>query len=226
MPTWLRRSFWSVYGRYAWDEQGGGANPGLVRRVVDCLKANRQAPDESVLDAGCGTGNYSIALAQVGFRVTGVDSADGMLARARAKAIAETLDVEFVHGDLDATLPCGAGQFDHAILVSVLQAVGDPNATLRELRRVLKPGGTLLVVHHPRPQLHARPLREEIRVRLGPDGAGSPGRLFLVAAKAWAERNGASRYWSPGELCGMLRRSGFQEPSVDAGRPIIVHAVR
>jgi SAM-dependent methyltransferase len=226
-PPWLRRAFWSVYGRYAWDKQGGGASPLLVQRVVDCLTSSRQRPGESVLDAGCGTGNYSMALARAGFRVTGIDSADGMLARARSKVAADAdLDVALRHASLDTTLPYGAAQFDHAVLVSVLQAVTDPMYTLRELRRVLKPGGTLLLVHHPRPDLHALPLREEVRVRLGPRGAISAGRVFLITAKAWAERNGGSRYWSPDELRGMLRSSGYQELSVEPGRPIVIHARR
>ena len=60
--------FWSLYGRYAWDDQ---REPSRVSEppecIVDVVQSRRCQPDEWVLDAGCGTGNYAIVLADPAF---------------------------------------------------------------------------------------------------------------------------------------------------------------
>ncbi len=53
-----------------------------------------------VLELACGTGRIAIPLAQAGFRVTGIDVAEGMLARAREKAAEQGVDVTWAHGDI------------------------------------------------------------------------------------------------------------------------------
>src|SRR4051812_11957952 len=58
-------------------------------------------PTLDVLDVGCGTGFSALLLAELGHRATGVDLADEMLSRARAKASARDLDVSFVVGDAE-----------------------------------------------------------------------------------------------------------------------------
>jgi len=63
--------FWSLYGRLAWDAARPPWKAAQVRQIVEILKAQQVVPDEWVLDAGCGTGDFSLALAEAGFHVIG-----------------------------------------------------------------------------------------------------------------------------------------------------------
>lgn len=100
-------------------------------------------PGMRVLDIGCGPGTITADLAGLvpRGRVTGLDSAPGILARARAVAAERALgNVEFAVGDVHA-LPFRAGAFDVVHAHQVLQHVGDPVRALREMRRVCAPDG-------------------------------------------------------------------------------------
>ena len=61
-------------------------------------------PGMAILDMGCGTGRHAVELAERGFRVTGVDISEGMLAEARKKAEAAGVEVSWVHADASAPL--------------------------------------------------------------------------------------------------------------------------
>ena len=97
---------------------------------------------DAVLDVGCGTGSLSHALlaANPSGPVTGIDASDLYLAAARAKGADARL--RFVHADATA-LPFPDGSFDRALSQLVLQFVPDPGGAVREMRRVVRPGGTL-----------------------------------------------------------------------------------
>jgi ubiquinone/menaquinone biosynthesis C-methylase UbiE len=100
-------------------------------------------PGESVIDLGCGTGIYSILFARQGLTVTGIDASGEMLNHARNKAAAQSLDIEFLQGDL-LSLPFPDNRFDLAICNVVLEFVSDPRRVLEEGLRVLRPGGRLI----------------------------------------------------------------------------------
>ena len=105
-------------------------------------------PGENVVDVGCGAGIDSlIAAKMVGAagRVIGVDMTPEMLAKARAAAQqAETANVEFKQGLAEA-LPVKDSWADVVISNGVLNLFPDKLAALREIARVLKPGGRLQV---------------------------------------------------------------------------------
>jgi SAM-dependent methyltransferase len=92
-------------------------------------------PPGTVLDAACGTGRYSVFLAQRGHRVIGVDQSDAMLDVARGKLPS----AEFRRGDLTA-IPLPAGSVDAAVCALALVHVRDLG-----LARVLRPGGRLVI---------------------------------------------------------------------------------
>jgi demethylmenaquinone methyltransferase/2-methoxy-6-polyprenyl-1,4-benzoquinol methylase len=104
-------------------------------------------PGDRVLDACCGTGDLAIAGAQAGGVVTGVDFSAPMLERARRKAP----ELEWVEGDALA-LPLEDGSFDAATVGFGVRNLADLDGGLRELRRVLRPGGRLAILEITRPQ--------------------------------------------------------------------------
>ncbi len=109
-------------------------------RIWDALRLSRGA---RVLDAGCGSGQLAIALAERGARVTGIDLSPEMIRRARDHAHERGVDIEWRTGDV-TQLADPLAVFDAIQARVLLQFVPDVPAALRELRRVLKPGGRLL----------------------------------------------------------------------------------
>lgn len=111
--------------------------------VVDGLTldfARWHLPHGALLDAGCGDGWYAGALHSPSHQVTGVDATPGLLAAARR----EHPQVPFVEASL-STLPFADGTFDGTFCLTVLEWVNDPLAALRELRRVTKQDGRLVL---------------------------------------------------------------------------------
>ena len=98
----------------------------------------------TLLDAGCGTGQFAIAFATLGCTVTAQDLAPGMVDRARVHARDRGVGITFRTGDV-TTLPDLAASFDAIHARVLLQFVPDPPAALRSFRRVLNPGGRIFV---------------------------------------------------------------------------------
>ena len=94
-------------------------------------------------DLGCGTGQTAAALAPFVSRVIAVDRSGDMLQAARRR-VRDAQNVEIRRGDLEA-LPIDDGALDAATLLLVLHHLPDPAAVMAEARRVLKPGGRLLI---------------------------------------------------------------------------------
>ncbi|GAA3621966.1 class I SAM-dependent methyltransferase [Nonomuraea rosea] len=100
-----------------------------------------------ILDAGCGSGPLFAALRDRGAIMTGIDASAGMLELARRR-LGDDADLRVA--DLAGPLLFPDGAFDDVVASLVLHYLEDWGPTLAELRRVLKPGGRLLVsVDHP-----------------------------------------------------------------------------
>ena len=96
-------------------------------------------PGQRVLDVATGTGMVAAALARRVARVVGLDQSPEMLAVARARLDGRATLVE---GEAER-LPFADGEFDHLSFTYLLRYVADPAATLRELARVVAPGGRI-----------------------------------------------------------------------------------
>jgi SAM-dependent methyltransferase len=106
-----------------------------------------QVSDRRILDAGCGSGPLSAALRTKGAVVTGFDASPAMVDLARQRLGA---DADLHVADLSAPLPFADAGFDDVVASLVLHYLEDWTVPLSELRRVLKPGGRLMVsVNHP-----------------------------------------------------------------------------
>jgi ubiquinone/menaquinone biosynthesis C-methylase UbiE len=100
-----------------------------------------------ILDAGCGTGAVSVTLRDRGAIVAGFDRSEKMVEIARQRLGA---DIDLRVADIASPLPYPDGAFDDVIAALVLHYLEDWKAPLAELRRVLTPGGRLIVaVNHP-----------------------------------------------------------------------------
>jgi len=115
-----------------------GQDPRWRRFMVDRLPRD----GGHVLDVATGTGLVAEALRGRGFRVTGLDQSPGMLSHARARFGGR---VELVEGTADE-LPFADASFDHLTFTYLLRYVDDPGATVAELARVVRPGGTIAMV--------------------------------------------------------------------------------
>jgi len=139
---------------------------GLVESLSECyLKPFRKAlwtrAAGRILEAGAGTG-LNIAFYPAKARVTATDLSGAMLRRARERAREQNVDVNFEEADL-CSLPFSDHAFDTAVATFVFCSLPDPVACLREMGRVTKPNGRILLLDHVRVE---RPLIGPLMDRL------------------------------------------------------------
>lgn len=139
----------SDYDRFA-DAYSAENESGLFNAYYERPAMLHLAGDVSghrILDAGCGSGPLSAALRAKGAVVTGFDESAAMVDLARQR-LGEDADVHVA--DLAAPLPFADAEFDDVVVSLVLHYLEDWAGPLAELRRVLKPGGRLILsVNHP-----------------------------------------------------------------------------
>jgi len=120
-----------------------------ARTLEELLHGDTAYPEGSqVLEAGCGTGAQTLALARrnPGVQIMAVDISEASLAEARRRAAATGIGhVEFRRADMLA-LPFAPASFDHVFVCFVLEHLPDAAAALAALRRLLRPGGTMTVI--------------------------------------------------------------------------------
>jgi demethylmenaquinone methyltransferase/2-methoxy-6-polyprenyl-1,4-benzoquinol methylase len=173
---------------------------GLDRRWRRATAEAAVRPGDRVLDACCGTGDLAVAGARAGGQVTGLDFSERMLERARRKAP----ELEWVEGDLLA-LPFADGTFDAATVGFGVRNIEDVGAGLRELRRVLRPGGRLAVLEITRPRGLLRHFYglwfDRVVPLLGRVLPGGAAYTYLPAS--------VRRFPAPEDLARLLEESGF-----------------
>ena len=180
------------------------------------LAASVVRPGDKVLDACCGTGDLALASVRLGGRVTGLDFSERRLERARRKAP----EVEWVQGDMLA-LPFADATFDAATVGFGVRNVDDLALALRELRRVLRPGGRLAILEITQPRGPLRPFYalwfDRIVPLLGKALPGGDAYTYLPAS--------VKRFPTAERLADMLREAGFGDARVRllAGSIVALH---
>jgi len=175
---------------------------GLDRRWRELTVAQVVRPGDRVLDACCGTGDLALAARRAGAgSVVGLDFSERMLERARAKEPA----IDWVRGDVLA-LPFDDGWFDAATVGFGVRNVEDLEAGLRELRRVLRPGGRLGVLEITTPRGLLAPFYrlwfDRVIPLLGRALPGGTAYTYLPAS--------VRRFPAPEDLAALLRGCGFE----------------
>jgi demethylmenaquinone methyltransferase/2-methoxy-6-polyprenyl-1,4-benzoquinol methylase len=158
---------------------------------------------DKVLDACCGTGDLALDAKAAGAgAVTGLDFSPRMLERARTKSS----EVEWVQGDLLA-LPFEDGTFDAATVGFGVRNLDDLERGLRELRRVLRPGGRLAILEITQPRGLVAPFYrlwfDRLVPLLGKLLPGGSAYTYLPAS--------VRRFPGPEDLGGLLGAAGFED---------------
>lgn len=192
---------------------------GLDRRWRRLAAEAVVSPGDEVLDACCGTGDLALAAERAGGEVTGLDFAERMLERAGRKSSS----VAWVRGDLLA-LPFGDGAFDAATVGFGIRNVADLEGGLRELARVLRPGGRLACLEITRPRGALRPF-----FRFWFDGLVPLAGRLLPGGAAYAYLPASvRRFPGPEDLAASMRRAGFTavEWRLFGGGIVALHTAR
>jgi len=182
-----------------------GGSDGRWRRAA--ARATGLPPGGNALDVACGSGKLSQELLKVAGQVVGLDFSTGMLEVAAARAPGP----RYVRGDALA-LPFADAEFDAATIAFGLRNLADPVRGLAEMRRVVRPGGRMVVLEFvkPRPTLAGRAYRFYLAQglpRIGGLVSGQP-RAYRYLADT------IDSYRSPDELLELARRAGWGEPSL------------
>jgi demethylmenaquinone methyltransferase / 2-methoxy-6-polyprenyl-1,4-benzoquinol methylase len=208
-PREIERMFDRIAGPY--DMMNRVMTAGLDRRWRElAAEATGLGNGANALDACCGTGDLTLALARLvgrGGQVTGLDFSREMLERARKKAReANAAEIAWVQGDATA-MPFADNSFSAATIGFGLRNLPDPEQGLRELARVVRPGGSVVVLEITQPS--SGPLKPFYGVwfdRVVP----AIGRVFDSSAYSYLPAS-VRRFPPPDELGEMFWRAGMRD---------------
>jgi demethylmenaquinone methyltransferase / 2-methoxy-6-polyprenyl-1,4-benzoquinol methylase len=206
-----------------------GQDPRWRRALVRAIDPQ---PGERVLDVATGTGMVAEALARrVACEVTGLDQSEAMLAEARARLSRDpslAARVSLVHGEAEQ-LPFAEGEFDALTFTYLLRYVDDRLATMRELARVVKPGGRIGMVEFGVPRRKRLRALWRVHTRVGLPLLGR------LVSPAWLE---VGRFLGPSieelfarepDLVGLWERAGIRDvrlQSMSFGAGIVMSGVK
>jgi SAM-dependent methyltransferase len=201
---------------------------GLIQRTFEQHSSGRLS---AVLDLGCGTGNHALRLAERGCSVTGLDRSPAMLSIAREKAVAASIDIDLIEGDVrDFEL---GKRFD--LVISMFAVMGyqtadsDLKGALTSVRDHLEEGGLFLfdvwfgpavLVQQPGERFRVLESGSKTLIRASSGILDIPLQVCDVVISTWEIEEGkltssiqekhSMRYFFPQELRLLLERSGFE----------------
>lgn len=113
------------------------ADPEITRRLHHHLQSSEK---QSILDIACGTGNYTVALKNLGVNISGSDISNEMLEKARQKSE----NVEWIHGDV-LDLPFKNNEYNGATCILAVHHFNDLIVSFSEINRVITSGGRFIL---------------------------------------------------------------------------------
>lgn len=200
----------ALFNRWSAHWSGHYGKNGLMTTRIDrfhAALAECVAPGGAVLDFGCGTGEITRRLAAAGWTMTGCDSSPGMIGRAESSDDGTGVRWIRLTDSSRPSLPLESASFDGAISSSVFEYLPDPGTHMREIARVLKPGGWfLLTVPDPRHPVRKREARKIPLARFAPFWR-------LIRLTRWREEFAYLRIsvnrWPPERWSDLLTAAGF-----------------
>lgn len=143
----MKQWYEEVFENYAETYDKESFTQGTIGEVDFLLKEINNDKSKNILDIGCGTGRHAVELAKRGFKVTGVDLSESQLKRAKEKAIAANVNVEFRL--MDACKINFTAEYDLVIMICEgafpLMETDEKNfIILQNAGRALKPGGKFI----------------------------------------------------------------------------------
>lgn len=173
----------------------------LAKRV-----AGEISPGSGVLEVAPGPGYFAIELAKLGdYRVTGLDISQTFVEIARANAASARVQAQFERGDA-SRMPFEEGRFDYLVCRAAFKNFSRPQAALREMCRVLKPGGRALIIDMRR---DASP--ESMKQAARNMNAGAFNRLFVYLTFRFML---VRRAYTKAEFERMIAQTGFRKVEI------------
>ncbi len=142
------RIFWNAYAS-AYDDIARYYKPYkvLADKVAAVVRGNIEKG--RILDAGCGTGELSVKLGGLGYKVEAIDLSDAMLKRLKKKIKnKKNINIRIDKADLNRKLKYKENSFKSVINIHSLFMLNNIYFTIDEFDRVLEPGGVLIIAHH------------------------------------------------------------------------------
>lgn len=212
--------FDGVAGSWSDHYAPGGRMAGRIERFTAACEAYSRA-QMRVLDFGCGSGELAVALAQKGWRVTGCDISGEMLRHAEAAPGGGGVTWQALDVAGGVTLPFDGESFDLAVASSVFEYVLHPEAHLKELCRILMPGGHLLVT--------VPDMRHDVRIKEESQRHDLRGRVARFVRRVRARGEDTDYYGysvtrhAPEHWIKMLSTCGFTpEPLPNCEDPLLL----
>ena len=161
----------------------------------ELLETHRISEQARILDLACGPGFVTRKIKSIapGSEVTGVDLNAELLRIAKEK---NNDQIEYIHANCQS-LPFGDNSFDFVYSRFLFQHLGDPRKALRECRRILRPGGKLLILDVDDRDVAVSPVSEEFN-------------FFTRQSAQYQARNGGNRFVGR-DLDFLLRATGYQD---------------
>lgn len=167
----IQGKLWSIAPQY-WSQHFEPWFLPLYRKTLEQLNLDKNV---MLLDAGCGSGLFSNMAIKAGAELIGVDAAPGLLEEARRRNPRNN----FMEEDLEA-LPFASESFDVVTGFNSFQYAGSFENALKEAKRVLKPGGRLVLAIWAKPELSdATTVLKQLGTLLPPPPPGTPGPFAL-----------------------------------------------